>query len=553
MTRLKASLAVAGTRRRCPCCQFVFDVPRQSQETARGEGYPLQEKAEAATDQPAYIPVICPVCRTRSYGTLEQIGQKLVCPDCGTSVVVPPPAEAEQRAAAPRVFEEYPLHEEASKAAGERGPPEMPLIRLFCPLCHTMMYATGEQAGRKMVCPDCGTATIVPAADERPATKPRTAEEIGEYELASEVDRTLGGPAASEQTYIAVVCPRCQTRLHATLDQVGDPIICPDCGKVTVVPAPRQAPAVRGQQPQAWIEPRSVGAAGQGRGERLGPDGRVSRDYRDSAKVAEREAQRAQREQEAWKGMGRMPPLRLFFVGTLSFPFSQDVWAQTLSLTALAFFTSLMFGVGFSGGAMEGGGIGMIGPWIGRLLFSMIGAALFTAWIFSASGYGVAIVRDTSYGRETTESWPSLLALEGFVETICVVFAWIIAAVPGAMVGWFWRETDAASAWAVLLSGIVFFPIVLLSMLEADSPLKPLSWRVWRSVFRAWRAWAAFYLLTLAIVAIAVVLSASAAAIGGLTLGAVVSDAVLAVVWLIYFRLLGRLAWFCSGCHIAGR
>ena len=49
--------------------------------------------------------------------------------------------------------------------------------------------------------------------------------------------RRARSPAA-EQSYVAVPCSVCHTRMLATLDQVGGKLICPDCGTATVVPPP---------------------------------------------------------------------------------------------------------------------------------------------------------------------------------------------------------------------------------------------------------------------------------------------------------------------------
>ena len=49
---------------------------------------------------------------------------------------------------------------------------------------------------------------------------------------------------------------------------------------------------------------------------------------------------------------------------------------------------------------------------------------------------------------------------------------------------------------------VVLFPLVLLSMLEANSPFVPLSKAVCRSLVRNWRAWIGFYLETILLLAV---------------------------------------------------
>ncbi len=82
-------------------------------------------------------------------------------------------------------------------------------------------------------------------------------------------------------------------------------------------------------------------------------------------------------------------------------------------------------------------------------------------------------------------------------------------------------------------------------MLEKSSPLAAISWPVFRSLGTAWRGWAGFYLAAVALLAAAgnVVLAVRRA---GEFWGIIVSSPVIVIVWFIYFRLLGRLAWYCG-------
>ena len=80
MARLKAPSVVAGKRHRCPRCQLVFEVPQQTQATVQDNGYALRLEGDSTASREVYIPVICTVCHTRMYGTLEQVGQELICP-----------------------------------------------------------------------------------------------------------------------------------------------------------------------------------------------------------------------------------------------------------------------------------------------------------------------------------------------------------------------------------------------------------------------------------------------------------------------------------------
>ena len=112
--------------------------------------------------------------------------------------------------------------------------------------------------------------------------------------------------------------------------------------------------------------------------------------------------------------------------------------------------------------------------------------------------------------------------------------------------GWLLDRVDLSDGLAMVGVPAVLFPLLLLCMLEVNSPLVPLSQAVYRSVVRNWRAWIAFYLETVLLLA----------GTGGMAIAAMLPQSLLLAVPLlaltivassmIYFRLLGRLAWCCS-------
>lgn len=122
LASLQVPSLLAGKQCRCPHCQFAVDVPRAAGTAAdKDESLPGGDERPPPADQATYIPVVCPVCRTRMYGTVEQMGQKLICPDCGTASAVPPPQAVARATAAPAAVDVYPLASDAQPAAALRG------------------------------------------------------------------------------------------------------------------------------------------------------------------------------------------------------------------------------------------------------------------------------------------------------------------------------------------------------------------------------------------------------------------------------------------------
>ena len=76
-----------------------------------------------AAEQPL-VAVVCPVCHTRLHARLDQVGGTLVCPDCGTSAVVPPPPPPQRKIdPTAEAGEDYRLIDGDKTAAGERRRP----------------------------------------------------------------------------------------------------------------------------------------------------------------------------------------------------------------------------------------------------------------------------------------------------------------------------------------------------------------------------------------------------------------------------------------------
>jgi hypothetical protein len=490
------------------------------------------------------IQFACPQCLSWWRTPADLAGRRWRCPRCQCVFKVPPKTQALKQG------EVYSLNE------GVEPPPIQPthFISVICRACNTRMHATVEQIGQTLTCPDCGATAVVPP----PIAPPRAVEPppviaevygVHEYTLADD-------SPTIEDAQIRVICNRCGTLMYVTKEQTGTEIICPDCQMPAIVPPPVQtrpkfrSPEEIGEYSLAKPVATEPNATGTPRVPSARDDDEDDDDEDTSPedKQAERARQREARDAAAWQASGQMPPAKLFLENTFAFPLTASALGPILALVAgLALISAALAGSMRGGSIDPGGGMFNAGPWVGRMLFAMIGLTMLAGWLVAASGYGLTILRDTAYGADTIENWPNPLALEGVVELVYVVFGLIFAGLPGVLVGRFWPELEIAQQTAVYVSQIVFFPIALLSMLEANSPLKPVSWPIWRSVFHAWRAWMLFYVLTAAMFLTAVVLPTAASLQVDSILGMVLSAVVVGPVWFIYFRLLGRLAWFSSG------
>ena len=169
--RLKAVPAQVGAKLRCPRCQMQVEVPtveRAAAANARHEDYGVLEAEEQSpVTQQTYVTVECPLCNSVLHPTEDKIGQEITCLECDTSVLVRPPEKAPiKRKHVP--VETYLLSDEVDPLSSAARPAQLVYVSLSCPLCNTLMQATGDQVGQRMVCPDCQTPVVVPPPGERP-------------------------------------------------------------------------------------------------------------------------------------------------------------------------------------------------------------------------------------------------------------------------------------------------------------------------------------------------------------------------------------------------
>jgi hypothetical protein len=264
----------------------------------------------------------------------------------------------------------------------------------------------------------------------------------------------------------------------------------------------------------------------------------VKRDGRVRRKRPGEEEEPAEEAVLVWQPGRGVSLWRLFFAGTFTFPFRPGVLIYVVFLLTMHLLSVLQLGIGVSSPFY----VGFVG---GAFLAAC-------AWGMLASCYGLTILRDTSYGADNVE-WPSLLTLDALGDLGYVVTSLFFAVLPGWGVATLGQSPSEETLVVMVVSALLLFPVFLLSTLETNSPIQPYSLPVWQSVVRAQSAWILFYLLSfvLAFVAGPLAIELSFVAIedfggsSGILAGAG-AGAVLGVAWMVYFRLLGRLAWYCA-------
>ncbi len=235
----------------------------------------------------------------------------------------------------------------------------------------------------------------------------------------------------------------------------------------------------------------------------------------------------------------------MLFPGVFSFPWYRSVWPYWLLLWVLALPPIVLFAAA----------IGDLVP-LGLLLpLALIQAVL---WYLGASAVFLTILRDTAAGNDEIYDWPSAHWLDWIADAFYLLESLVVCAVADLGLAWLLSADLPGKAFLMLGCPAVLFPLTLLTMLENESPLLPVSLPVWRTLITRPGAWALFYLESLVLL-VATGVVATVTEIAGEPRGVVgfpfdggfwwaisIGPLVLVAVLLIYFRLLGRLAWYCG-------
>lgn len=575
-TRMYATPAQVGQEMRCPDCDTPVQVAPPPTKTAPSEGdkpataaeeYPIyqgegQPPADHHEVYQRYIPVVCPICHTRMLATLEQVGQRLICPDCETPSIVPPPEEAthEPRPLPPTrdpndVYGFAPAEGQAaaspdtsigSQPASWPSPASSPSPELAPNPISKPVARSAARAGSK--------SSSKPSSKRVPARDPGGAG-------ASQSGATpppLPASRHKKEEFVTANCPVCHTRLDVTLDKVGKAIECPDCGTRFAVPRPKTAP----------VEPDPMDAIEEGYGLAAPVDVAHRKpavfDAEDMASLVSEEPRSIPDRQgleEEWKNFNQqlrsMPvvpgertpirrsepehvPTESFVRGIFTFPFYRSSIAYWLALTLGLMFVVLppTFAVVWTMKQPEP-------DWLWVIVASIL--ALFSGllWILMTSSTCMAILQDTAEGLDEVEGWPEGQVFEWLFDTSYILTAALLSTALGVgtvrlleAMGQFWWPAGIVVGW-------LLFPFALVSLLEAGSPLLPFSLPIFRSLATAWWAWLTFYFE-------ATFLFAVTGGLGALVTipthywGSPVAIVLVVTALMIYFRLLGRLVWFCS-------
>jgi formylmethanofuran dehydrogenase subunit E len=99
----------------------------------------------------------CDSCRYEVSAPDDKVGQFMLCPSCYVRLRIPPPKTNEKIEDALASDQIYGM----STGDGKEAEKYKEMIQIRCRICNTLMYAPRERIGDHMICPDCGTKTLI--------------------------------------------------------------------------------------------------------------------------------------------------------------------------------------------------------------------------------------------------------------------------------------------------------------------------------------------------------------------------------------------------------
>ncbi len=416
------------------------------------------------------------------------------------------------------------------------------LIGFNCRLCGTRMHSPPDLVGRKAKCPDCYALTVIPPPPEPPKSlRPKAMDEetyeVYEGEQPHGIDLARAAPPS-----VSFHCRLCQTHLSAEASRAGEGVVCPDCGATTPVPAmaiaaPKFAVTTEVYDVDGAAVPEPASAK-----ESLFElyVARPPLGYRTPAEEDNRLGPRDDVDTQpasatGW-GLGLLDGLGTAFA-------QSSILLAWLGLSIGLLIVVLLVG---TFGALVGN------PDQTNMLTAiiMLGTVVFTTslWVTVAATIYWAVMDGAATGARRVHSWPRFDVADWMPPATTVVFAVVIAAIPGTVVAQLipgatslpW-PLDSGLGWS-LVGAMLVFPVVVLSQLNEVSMWAILSPEVLRTMWHAPVTWLAFYAATFGLAIGSMWIAEDLAESMGLRSVLVITPLEV-FVDLLYAWLLGRLAW----------
>ena len=324
-------------------------------------------------------------------------------------------------------------------------------------------------------------------------------------------------------------CPYCAAQLEIGEGRAGRSMTCPFCKGQVEVPKPHK-PRRREEYDLEEDDATPRGSS-------------ASR-----GKLTAADIEALEEDEEPQKKKRRRPKMEWqLFVGGFGFPWSPGAVMQWLLIaiwaTVAGWLTHSAIALGID---QELGEANMYQTIVA--LLAALGAMLAGVGCAGVAAiHGLTILLETTAGNDRMENWPNVGLFLDWIGDLWFIFnTAAVSVVLGLGLDWLLPGLLGAREATVAITVFFVFPILLLCTLETDSPFLPVSTVVLASLGRHGIAWLAFYFQAGSLLAAAAAMVYYLAPQLEPRLAIPLAALLFSAVVMIYFRLLGRLAFYCS-------
>ncbi|MEI8375368.1 MAG: hypothetical protein WCJ35_21320 [Planctomycetota bacterium] len=324
-------------------------------------------------------------------------------------------------------------------------------------------------------------------------------------------------------------CPYCAAQLEIGESRTGRSMTCPFCKGQVEIPKPHKPRRLEEYDLQE-------------------DDGRPRDSLATLGKLTAADIEELEKDEEPQKKKRRRPKMEWqLFVGGFGFPWSPGAVMQWLMIAIWATAAGWLTHSAINLRSQQALGDANINQTILALLANMGSLMAGVALAGIAAIHGMTILLETTAGNDRVENWPNVGLFLDWVGDLWFIFNTATVSVAlGLGLDWLLPGLLATREWTVAVTVFFAFPILLLCTLESGSPFLPVSSVVFASLGRHGIAWLTFYLQAGSLLAAVVAMVYYFAPWLDLRLAIPLAALLFSAAVMIFFRLLGRLAFYCS-------
>lgn len=463
-----------------------------------------------STGSPQILEFRCPNCAKRLKARIAFAGRRVKCPQCGEPVrvpealpevlpeLVPEPAPEQNHATAIEQIVgvdawlslDVPVLEKSASDVAEAKrkkptyvPPstDVPRRSVFdddLPDLAELDAASAKQHTVTDIFQLEGLDDLVASSPSLPMTQRTT-------------QSTPPRPPKPVENDYRVICRTCGTPMFLKLDRVGKKVSCPDCHSSFVVPPPPSGWSATKKTVEIMDDgfdvPLSAPDVPQS-ANTLESQRTSANEYLDKAKQSIDDDELDSLYQGDFDTVGFM---------NRTFGFLTDPTAVGQMVLYGFVFSGVFALAQFSKSKVDGGGFEGGGYLLVLFIMTTVISTIVALPMLSA---GLALLESVANHQRRVAEWPSFNVFDNFGEILIILFSLIGSLLPGMLVGGVIGRSGGAE-WLILtgMMGTCFllFPVLMLSMLDNGSPLQPVSGAVVTSIPQVPEAWGGYYLKTL--------------------------------------------------------